>query len=76
MGLFGGGNNNIMLQAVGAMMSGQSPQQFMKNLARQSPQLQGMNFDNLEGTARNLANKKGVNVEDAVAQIKSNMPTN
>ena len=39
LGLLGGGGNNIMLQAFGAMMQGQKPEQFLQNLTKSSPQL-------------------------------------
>lgn len=64
------GNNNMMLQAMGAMMRGESPQAFLKNLANSNPQLQGLNFDDLEGTARTLCQKNNVNMEQLAEQIK------
>lgn len=67
MGMFG---NPMMKQAMGAMMRGESPQQFMKNLANTNPQLQGLNFDDLEGTARALCQKNNVNMEQLAEQIK------
>ena len=72
------GNNSMMMQAFGAMMRGESPQAFMKNLANTNPQLQGLNFDDLEGTARALCQKNNVNMEQLAEQIKgfanSNIP--
>ena len=35
----------ILMQAVGAAMRGESPQNFMKRLANQHPQLKKMNLD-------------------------------
>ena len=64
------GNNNMMLQAMGAMMRGESPQTFLKNLASANPQLQGLNLDDLEGTARTLCQKNNVNMEQLAEQIK------
>ena len=63
-------NNKIFMQAVGAMMRGESPQAFMKNLANTNPQLQGLNLDDLEGTARALCQKNNVNMEQLAEQIK------
>jgi hypothetical protein len=34
------GNNNMMMQAFGAMMRGESPGDFLKNLANTNPQSQ------------------------------------
>lgn len=67
------GNNNasqIMMQAFGAMMRGESPTDFLKNLARNNPQLQGLNFDDLEGTAKNLCNQRNVDMNALKSQIE------
>ena len=42
----------------------------MKNLANTNPQLQGLNLDDLEGTARALCQKNNVNMEQLADQIK------
>lgn len=60
---------NILLQAVGAAMRGESPQAFMKRLANQHPQLKKMNLDDLQGTAQQLCQQKGVNAEEVAKQI-------
>ena len=39
--------NNILMQAVAAMMRGESPQTFLQNLAKDHPQLQGLDFTNI-----------------------------
>ena len=57
--------NNIMMQAVGAMLRGESPQQFLKNLARTNPQLQGLDLDNLNKTAEDLYQKNGQDINAA-----------
>ena len=62
--------NPMIMQAMGAMMRGESPQAFLKNLANNNPQLQGLNFDDLEGTARTLCQKNNVNMEQLAEQIK------
>lgn len=62
--------NPMLRQAMGAMMRGESPQTFLKNLANTNPQLQGFNFDDLEGTARALCEKNNVNMEQLAEQIK------
>ena len=64
------GNNNIMMQALGAMMRGESPQQFLKNLASTNPQLQGLDLDNIEGTAKTLCEKNNVDMNQLAEQIK------
>ena len=62
--------NPMIMQAIGAMMRGESPQMFMKNLANSNPQLQGLNLDDLEGTAKALCQKNNVNMEQLAEQIK------
>ena len=63
-------SNPMLRQAMGAMMRGESPQAFLKNLANSNPQLQGLNLDDLEGTARELCNRNNVNMEQLAEQIK------
>lgn len=63
-------NNPMLMQAFGAMMRGESPQTFLKNLANTNPQLQGLNLDDLEGTAKTLCEKNNVNMEQLADQIK------
>ena len=63
-------NNPMMMQAFGAMMRGESPQAFLKNLANTNPQLQGLDLDNLEGTAKALCEKNNVNMEQLADQIR------
>lgn len=64
------GGNNMLMQAIGAMMRGESPQAFLKNLANSNPQLQGLNLDDLEGTARNLCERNGVDMNQLAEQIR------
>ena len=61
--------NNIMMQAVGAMMRGESPQTFLQNMAKTNPQLQGLDLNNLNGTAEQLCKQNGINIEDAKSRI-------
>lgn len=60
----------MMMQAMGAMMRGENPRSFLKNLANSNPQLQGLNLDDLEGTAKSLCEKNNVNMEQLAEQIK------
>lgn len=63
-------NSNMMMQAMGAMMRGENPQTFLKNLANSNPQLQGLNLNDLQGTAKALCEKNNVNMEQLAEQIK------
>ena len=66
MGMLG---NPMIRQAFGAMMRGESPKDFLKNLATSNPQLKGLNLDDLEGTAKALCDKNNVNMEQLASQI-------
>lgn len=64
------GNNNMMMQAMGAMMRGESPKDFLRNLANTNPQLQGLNLDDLEGTAKSLCEKNNINMNELASKIQ------
>ena len=64
------GNNNMMMQALGAMMRGENPRSFIKNLANNNPQLQGLNLDDLQGTAQELCNRNNVDMNQLADRIR------
>ena len=66
----GGGATQILMQAVGAAMRGESPEAFMRNLAQTNPQLKGLDLTNLEGTARSLAQQKGVDMGQLTESVR------
>ena len=66
-------NNNIMMKAFAAMMSGQSPKQFLMDLAKTNPQLQGIDFNNLQQSAQNMCNQRGLNMQEELNKLKSGM---
>ena len=76
MNLMGG--NSMMMSALGAMMRGESPSAFLKNLANTNPQLQGLDLDNLESTATALCQKNNVDMNQLADKIRgfanSNIP--
>lgn len=63
-------NNPMVMKAVGAMMRGEDPKTFMKNLANTNPQLQGFDLNDLEGTAKALCEKNGVSMSELASQIQ------
>lgn len=71
MGMLGQGNNNMMMQAIGAMMRGESPRQFLNNLAQSNPALSGMDFSNLEQAAQKVCDSKGVDMNAKMAEINN-----
>ena len=58
------------MQAFGAMMRGDSPQAFLQSIANSNPQMQGLNLDDLEGTAKALCEKNNVNMNELADKIK------
>ena len=66
LNMLGGGGVNgmaVLMQAVGAAMRGESPQAFMKKLANSHPQLKRMNLDDLMGSAQQLAQQNGQDID-------------
>lgn len=60
---------NILLQAIGAAMRGESPQQFMQNLANTHPQLKQYDLTNLQQTAQQVCQQNGVDMQSAIQQL-------
>lgn len=65
---------NVWMQALGAMFRGEHPKTFLSNLAKNNPKLQGMNFDNLEQTAKNVCNDNGVDMNQKMKELQSQFP--
>lgn len=65
------GNGNIMMQAMGAMMRGENPRQFLSNLAQSNPQLKGLDLNNLEQTAKTVCDNNGVDMNAKMNELKS-----
>lgn len=64
------GGNNMMMQALGAMMRGESPQSFLQNMANTNPQLKGLNFEDLEGTAKTLCDRNNIDMNQLADKIR------
>jgi len=62
--------NNVMMQAFGAMMRGESPQQFLQKLAQSDPRLQGLDLSNPEKAAEDLYRQNGQDINEAKASVK------
>ena len=67
--LNGNQQSNIMMQAVGAMMRGESPQSFLQNLAKNNPMLQGLDLNNPSLAAEQLYKDKGQDISAAKSSI-------
>ena len=59
-----------MMQAIGAMIRGESPQSFLQNLARTNPQLQELDLSNPEAAAKELYEKNGEDFSSAKSSIR------
>lgn len=72
LSMLGGGGNNIFaqiaMQAVGAALRGETPQNFLRGLANTRPELRGIDVNDLEGSARKLAQQKGVDFDTVKSQ--------
>ena len=60
---------NILMQAMGAALRGESPQQFMQNLAQTHPQLRQLDLSNLQQTAQQVCQQKGVDMQQVIDQL-------
>ena len=58
------------MQAIGAMIRGESPQMFLQNLAKTNPQLQGLDLTNIDKTAKELCEKNGEDYNAAKASLR------
>lgn len=67
--LSGMGGTNILLQAVGAAMRGESAQDFMARLANERPELKQINLADLQGSAQALCQQKGIDPSDLAKKI-------
>lgn len=72
MSIFGsitGGSGNIMMQAVGAFMRGESPQDFMRNLARTQPELQSLDLSDINAAAQKVCRERGVDPKKLTQEV-------
>ena len=72
---FGSGNGNIMLQAFGAMMRGESPRDFLQGLANTNPQLRGLDLTDINAAAHKVCQEHGVNEQKLTAEITQKIST-
>ena len=60
---------NILMQAFGAALRNESPQQFLQNLAQTHPQLRQYDFSNIQQAAQQVCQQNGVDIQDAVNKL-------
>ena len=68
------GNSSIMMRAVGAMMRGESPQDFLRTLANSRPELRSIDLNDINGSAERLCRERGVDAGKLADQIRENLP--
>ena len=68
-----GNGNNIMMQAIGAMMRGESPRDFLQGLANTNPQLRGLDLTDINATAQKVCAEHGVDANKLTAEIKQSV---
>lgn len=73
MSIFCGGGSNMFMQAVGAMMRGESPRDFMAKLANTTPALQGLDLDDIDATAQRLCRERGIDPTKLSAEIRQSI---
>ena len=60
---------NILMQAIGAALRGESPQAFLSNLAQNHPELKQYDFSNLTAAAQQVCRDNGVDMQQAINQL-------
>lgn len=60
---------SILMQAIGAALRHESPQQFMLNLAQTHPQLKQYDLTNLQQTAQQVCQDNNVDIQSAINQL-------
>lgn len=60
---------NILMQAIGAALRHEDPREFMANLAQTHPELKQYDLSNLQQTAQQVCQQKGVDVQSAINQL-------
>ena len=70
-----GGSGNMFMQAVGAFMRGESPQDFLRNMAQTNPALRGIDLNDINGSAQRICQEHGVDADKLASEIKSKLPS-
>lgn len=73
LSIFGGGNSGLFMKAVGAMMRGESPQEFIRNLANTTPELRGVDLNDINGSAQRICREHGVDAGKLTEEIKQSI---
>lgn len=66
----------VFMQALNAAKRGESPEEFIKNLAQQDPRFKDIDLNNLEQSAYQLCKQRGLDPELAKTQVESLVNSN
>ena len=69
----GGGGGSIFMQAAGAFMRGESPKDFMRNLANSRPELGGIDLTDINKEAARICRERGVDPNKLTEEIKATL---
>ena len=69
-GGFGGLGTDILMRAVGSMMRGESPQKFLKNIAKTHPAFRQINADDVENEMHRICKERGMDENELADQIR------
>lgn len=59
----------ILMQMVGAAIRGENPQTFLKRLANQHPAMKKVNFNDLMGSAKQLAQENNMDIDELTKKL-------
>ena len=73
--LFGGSKSSglgkdILMRAIGSMLRGESPSDFLKSIANTHPAFRAINPDDIEGEAHRICKERGMNEKEIGDQIR------
>ena len=72
-GAAGNSEMSLYMRAINAAMRGESAESFLIGLAKEDPRFQGLDFNNLEKTAHDLCQQKGVNENHLINQVQNDL---
>lgn len=60
---------NMLMQAFGAALRGESPQEWLQSIAQTHPQLKQYDLSNIQQTAQQVCQQNGVDMQQAINSI-------
>ena len=69
-GKLGGLGTDLLTRAAGAFMRGESPQDFLRSIARSHPAFRQINANDLEGEMHRICKERGIDEGQIINQVK------